>query len=97
MYSWVEMGHAIGSLHHKSLHHKTKDIVIHVRDEDLMIYEKLKTGSKKKDAKEEEIEHNKEGKKKGKVVRIEMGVDKKRRVERIEESIEKRRTEKKRR
>jgi len=48
MYSWVEMGHTISSLYHKSLHHKTKDIVIHMPDEDLVIYEKLRYGLEKK-------------------------------------------------
>ena len=86
MCSWVEMGLAIGSLHHKSLHHKAKDIV--VPDKNLVIYEKLRTGSEKKDEWEEEIEHNKKSDKKGKMVRIERKADKKRRVERIEENIE---------
>ena len=66
MCSWVEMRHAIGSLHHKALQQKAKDIVIHVLDEDLMTYEKLRTESEKKDEKEEETEQNNKGEKKGK-------------------------------
>ena len=55
MRSWVEIGHAISSLYHKSLHYETKDIVIPVPNKDLMIYEKLRTGLEKKDERKEEI------------------------------------------
>ena len=59
-----------------------------------MIYEKLRTGSGKKDEREEKIKNNKKGEKKGNMIITERGADKKRRVERIEETIGERRTEK---
>jgi len=66
MCNWVEMGQTVGSLHHKALQHKAQDTVIHVLDEHLVTYKKLRTGLEKKDEKKETIEQSMKGEKKGK-------------------------------